>query len=136
MPLCGSILASIQMRIPYTKPSLYSLQTESVASIPSLHRAVPVRFPSYGSTSPSNASDPSQCSSVHHKKPIITRVHALCMASRNKDNGEGIDVTELDDDVEIASKARLYARMLPTAEVSTASSAWDETVDIGRGINF
>ena len=57
------------------------------------------------------------------------------MASRNKDNGEGIDVTELDDDVEIASKARLYARMLSTAEVSTASS-WDETVDIGRGINF
>ena len=57
------------------------------------------------------------------------------MASRKKDNGEGIDVTELDHDVEIASKARLYARMLSTAEVSTASS-WDDTVDIGRDINF
>ena len=112
-----------------------TLQSKSVASIPSLHRAVPVRLPSDGSTSPSNASNPSQCSPVHHKKPIITRVRALCMASRNKDNGEGIDVTELDDDVEISSKARLYARMLSTAEVSTASS-WDETVDIGRGINF
>jgi hypothetical protein len=50
------------------------------------------------------------------------------MASRNIDLGEGIEVTELDDEVEPVGKARLYASMMSTGDVSTASS-WDETVD-------
>lgn len=110
-------------------PSLrqsHTLQSESVASIPSLHRAAPLGSPSVASTAPSNASDPTQHSpettQVHHK-PILLR-----MASRNIDLGEGIEVTELDEDAETVNKARLYARMLSTGDVSTASS-WDEAAN-------
>jgi hypothetical protein len=102
----------------------HTLQSESGASIPSLHRAAPLGSPSVASTAPSNASDPTQHSpettQVHHK-PILLR-----MASRNIDLGEGIEVTELDEDADTINKARLYARMLSTGDVSTASS-WDET---------
>lgn len=109
-------------------PSLHeanTIQSESL-SIPSLHRAVPVRSESIASTVLSNSSDPAEQSpdsTEVHRKPILLR-----MASRNIDLGEGIEVTELDDDVEPVDKARLYASMMSTGDVSTASS-WDETAE-------
>ena len=110
-------------------PSLHeanTIQSESAVSIPSLHRAAPVRSESIASTVLSNSSDPAEQSpnsAEVHRKPILLR-----MASRNIDLGEGIEVTELDDEVEPVGKARLYASMMSTGDVSTASS-WDETVD-------
>ena len=122
-------------------PSLHKahpLRSESVASgsLPSLHRAAPVRSESVTSTADSNESDPvwssaqagedtvgKQRQQPPYPKPILLR-----LASRNGYQGEGFEVSELDDEIETVNKARLYASLLSTGEISTATS-WDETVN-------
>lgn len=123
-------------------PSLHKahpLRSDSVAtsgSLPSLHRAAPVRSESVTSTADSNESDPAwssphvnddpvgkQLQRPSHPKPMLLR-----LASRNGYQGEGFEVSELDDEAETVNKARLYASMLSTGDISTATS-WDETMN-------
>ena len=124
------------------------VRSDSVASIPSLHRAVPVRSESVTSAVFSDVSDPAWSSlsdpawsslvagdnptpkqlQRHPHAAETPRPMILRQASRSVDQGEGVEVSGFNEDIDDVSKARLYASMLSMGELSTATS-WDETVD-------
>lgn len=132
-------------------PSLHKghpLRSDSALSVASLRRPLPIRSDSVSSAittddpawvSPLNQNDTKNFQS-HPAATKIDRPTLLRLASKNAYQGEGIEVTQWDNEVDNIGKARNFASMLSLGDNSVLTTgSWDETAnreDIFRDVRF